>query len=209
MKNLEIFPGSLQYDPNAAYEFVIQTTHLGKLFYQSIRVIIENFDIVPIVSFGCRFPKTCLPSPTYLKINPSAMLIIDGRCVEGCLQTNIIQYTFTVYSDAYGDSTWSIYTDPSFQILGEETNELTLSSSLFLTNPSIALWKVELRVTINQAVSGVSSIILKPNRLPYNGNCYVDKLSGISLSDFFNIICQNWIDPDGTIITYEYFGKLI
>jgi len=171
--------------------------------------MVENVAIAPIVSLGCRFPKACLPNPTYLKINPSAMLIIDGRCAEGCLQTDIIQYAFTVYSDVSGNSTWSIYTDPSFQILGKETNELSLSSSLFLNNPSVVFWKVEFRVTINQAVSGISSVILKPNQLPYNGDCYVDRSSGISLSDFFNIICQNWIDPDGTIQTYEYFGKSV
>jgi hypothetical protein len=125
--------------------------------------------------------------------------------LEGCLQTNIVQYAYTVYSDAYGN--WSVYQDQSVQVTGERTSELSLSSSLFLSNPSVALWKVELKITIDQAVFGAASIVLKPNQLPYNGICYVDKFSGISLADFFNIFCQNWIDPDGSIQTYEYFGK--
>ena len=61
---------------------------------------------------------------------------------------------------------------------------------------------------VNQVISGQSSIVLKTNQLPYNGYCYVDKLSGISLSDYFHIRCENWLDRDGTIQTYELFGKL-
>jgi len=157
----------------------------------------------------CRFPKACFPDSTYQKINPSSQLIIDGACVEGCYPTDVVQYTFTVYADIYGNSTWQIYNDPSNQIIGAQTNELALSSSLFLLNPLVLFWRVEFKTTVNQRVSGTSSIIMKTNKLPYNGYCYVDKQSGISLSDYFHIKCENWIDPDGTIQTYEFFGNSI
>jgi hypothetical protein len=204
---LEIFPGSLKYDPNAIYEFRIETTHMGKTFNQIVRITIDIAGSIPIVSLGCRFPKACFPDSTYLKINPSSQLIIDGRCVEGCYSNDVVQYTFTIYEDIYGNSTWLLYIDQANQILGAQTNELTLSSSLFLSNPTIAFWRVEFRTTVNQIVSGQSSIVLKINQLPYNGYCYVDKSSGISLSDYFHIRCENWLDPDGTIQTYEFFGK--
>jgi len=136
-------------------------------------------------------------------------LIIDGKCAEGCSLNNAIQYNFTVYVDLIGNFTWQVYIDPANQILGAQTSELTLSSSLFLSNPTILFWKVELTAEVSQGVFGTSSIILKTNKLPYNGNCYVDKLVGVSLSDYFNIRCENWIDSDGTIQTYEFFGNPI
>ena len=40
-----------------------------------------------------------------------------------------------------------------------------------------------------------------------NGNCFVDKSSGTSLSTWFNILCTNWNDLDGKIMNYEYLSK--
>lgn len=151
------------------------------------------------MNLSCRFPKACFPDSTYQKINPSSQLIIDGKCVEGCYSTDIVEYSFSIYADIYGNN-------QSNQIIGAQTNELTLSSSLFLLNPLVLFWRVEFKTTVNQRVSGTSSIILKTNKLPYNGYCYVDKQTGVSLNDYFNIKCENWIDQDGTIQTYEFFG---
>lgn len=51
-KNLEIFPGSLKYDPNRIYEFSIETKHLGKIFNQTVRILIDIAGSIPIVSLG-------------------------------------------------------------------------------------------------------------------------------------------------------------
>ena len=158
---------------------------------------------------SCRFPKTCFPDSTYQKINPSSQLIIDGQCIEGCPLNNTVQYNFTVYVDLNGNFTWEVYNDVANQILGAQTSELTLSSSLFLSNPMVLFWKVEFKAVVSQGVFGTSSIILKTNKLPFNGSCFVDKLVGVSLSDYFNIRCENWVDSDGTIQTYEFFGNYI
>ena len=151
----------------------------------------------------------CVPRSSYQKINPNSQLIIDGKCVENCPLNNSVKNHFTVYVDVNGNSTWQVYNDSANKIIGSETNELTLLSSLFLSNPLVLFWKVEFRATVNESVFGTSSIIFKTNQVPYNGSCSVDKSDGISLSDYFTLRCENWIDSDGTIQSYEFFGNRI
>ena len=45
------------------------------------------------------------------------------------------------------------------------------------------------------------------NQLPQKGSCSVDTYNGTSLSTTFDIKCVDWIDPDGAIERYEYFGN--
>ena len=80
---------------------------------------------------------------------------------------------------------------------------------LFQNHSSVAFWRVDFIVNKNQKLNGLSSVKLLVNQQPKNGNCTVDKYSGISLSTTFNIKCLNWIDPDGTIERYEFMGKII
>jgi len=51
-KNLEIFAGSLKYDPNRIYEFNVQTTHLNKVFNQTVRITVDIANTIPIISLG-------------------------------------------------------------------------------------------------------------------------------------------------------------
>lgn len=95
--------------------------------------------------------------------------------------------------------------------MGFETAELTIFNSIFDYFNKIDLWKVHFDITImnefNQSVTGSTFINFKLNRKPYNGNCKIDSLYGIAYYTAFKIECQNWIDDDGYIIRYEYFGK--
>ena len=88
---------------------------------------------------------------------------------------------------------------------GLQTTELTLFSSLFQNYSNALYWKIDFEVN-NQASIGMASIILKKNLLPLGGSCSVDINQGISLLTYFTITCQNWIDLDGQIATYEYMG---
>ena len=83
-----------------------------------------------------------------------------------------------------------------------------MKKNLFQSNSKIAFWKVDLTLTIDQYSSGTSSITLLLNQLPRNGYCYVTPSNGISLSTWFNIRCLGWVDPDGYIDRYEFFGTL-
>ena len=88
---------------------------------------------------------------------------------------------------------------------GLQTTELTLFSSLFQNVSNALYWKIDFTVN-NQASIGMASLVLKRNFLPSGGSCYVDMNQGISLSTYFTITCENWIDLDGLIVKYEYLG---
>ena len=70
--------------------------------------------------FRCRFPKTCIPYPTYQKINPNTQNIIDGVCQYGCLSTDFITYRYIVYFTNYvalsPNSNW-IQVDDNFDLI--------------------------------------------------------------------------------------------
>jgi hypothetical protein len=81
-------------------------------------------------------------------------------------------------------------------------------SSLFFANySSINLWKIELEIIINQTIKGAASLNFKLNTLPAGGYCNISRDNGISLSTLFYIMCQNWVDAEGPIRAYEFFGK--
>ena len=92
---------------------------------------------------------------------------------------------------------------------GASSNELTLFPSLFSNFSSILYWRIDLSVTNSQSVSssGVASLVLKKNLLPSTGHCYCQETTGTSLLTYFNVICRNWIDPDGSISSYQFMGK--
>ena len=72
----------------------------------------------------------------------------------------------------------------------------------------VSYWRVDLSIN-NQFTTGKATLILKKNLLPTDGDCFVDKTSGTSLLTWFTIKCTHWIDPDGFISTYEYFGNFL
>ena len=83
--------------------------------------------------------------------------------------------------------------------------------ALFANYSNVLFWKVDFYVstvdTLNQVNTGMGSLTLLVNNLPYGGYCYVDKYNGTSLSTLFNVKCVNWLDKDGFVAHYEYFGN--
>ena len=57
-------------------------------------------------------------------------------------------------------------------------------------------------------MSGFSSIIVKVNFPPKLGSCFITPKNG-STSTLFTIECSNWRDPDGSLISYAYYAKLL
>ena len=172
------------------------------------------FDVKPFFFYlikRCRFESTCIPYPSYKKVNPSSQIIIDGSCTYGCTNTNSIKYTYKIFYsfDLFFTSSisWNNMTDLNDNlILGTQSSELTLLSQLFQNYSNAIFWKIDL--TLNNGMSssnGMATLVLKKNLLPLNGLCYVDSYSGISLSTYFNIKCTSWTDLDGLISKYEYF----
>ena len=88
--------------------------------------------------------------------------------------------------------------------------ELTLMPDLFSTYSSVLYWKIDFFVVkinkLNQQTPGTASLILLVNSVPSGGYCFLDKYNGISLLTIFNIKCLNWMDKDGYVAKYEFFG---
>lgn len=85
--------------------------------------------------------------------------------------------------------------------------------SSFFQNDTSAQWKIDFTVKAiseNVGVSiGSSSLILALNQLPYGGSCKISPTSGFAYYTNFTLNCSNWIDSDGNIKKYEFFGQLI
>ena len=69
-------------------------------------------------------------------------------------------------------------------------------------------WRIDYTLTTNQMETGMATLFLKTNQLPIGGSCHADQLNGTSLSMWFQIVCINWTDPDGTITKYEFISNL-
>ena len=83
-------------------------------------------------------------------------------------------------------------------------------SGIFEPSPFMYL-KVELEITTwsyGFSAKSISTSLFKKNFGPINGKCSIDKIRGLAIDTNFTITCQNWIDPDGEISKYEYYGKL-
>lgn len=91
---------------------------------------------------------------------------------------------------------------------GTNLNELTLFPKLFDTYPSMVFWRINYQIENSQSKKGLASLVLIKNQPPQNGVCSISPNNGISLQTPFLIECVNWIDLDGSIIRYEYFGKI-
>ena len=159
----------------------------------------------------CRFESTCIPYPSFKKVNPSSQRIIDGSCSSGCIST--ISYTYDVFFslDLNFTSTisWKSLEGANINfILGSQTSELTILSDLFTNYSNVIYWRVDL--TLNNGFSnGFANLIFKKNSLPSNGYCFVDTYNGQSMTTYFGVICLNWIDSDGSISKYEFYCNII
>lgn len=87
---------------------------------------------------------------------------------------------------------------------------MTISSLLFQKYSNITYWKIELSVIYyfnGTKFKGIDEIILKVNELPVNGTCQVYNHTGIAFETNFLISCVDWVDPDGIIYSYDFYGN--
>ena len=167
---------------------------------------------ISISKIRCRFPKLCIPYSKFQKVNPSSDLLIDGECIDGCYDTDVLEYEFSIFytfdKNLTSYSVWNSLPYTDGYATGIYSSGLTLLPELFQNFSDILYWKLNLKIVLNGVSTGQSSIILKINQLPRLGTCSVDKTNGTSLLTVFTITCINWKDIDGTIEKYEYFGKI-
>ena len=107
-------------------------------------------------------------------------------------------------------NTWILFTNVSYYYTtGNPNAYLTILRNIFDDYSHQVLWKIEVTAYIaSRNVSGSSSMMIKVNFPPKYGSCYIDPHNGTTLT-IFTINCSNWLDPDGTVISYTYYATLL
>lgn len=136
---------------------------------------------------------TLSSSPLWLELNSTNSEYLSGFCLE-------LNKTFLKFLK-FKKNIFKIH-------VGIETAELTMFPSLFDNLSSIFYWRIDLSVSY-QGFTGTASLTLKKNNLPSNGTCYCQETNGTGLLSYFNVICTNWIDLDGSISSYQFMGTFL
>ena len=156
---------------------------------------------------SCKFQQKCTPFNGFTKINANDQLDLIGSCYGGCYGTGLI-YTYSIYMYNNNTNQWTPFTNSSYYYqTGPSNADLTMLSDLFMANQQQVLWQIELTVFItSRNVSGFSSVIMQVNFPPMSGICNINPLSGTT-NTLFTINCINWIDPDGSLVSFSYYGN--
>jgi len=102
---------------------------------------------------------------------------------------------------------WLLFTNSSYYYTENNGLSLTMLENLFSDYSSQTIWKVELVALIpSRNASGSSSVMFYVNFPPRLGWCDVNPKNG-STNTLFSISCSNWVDPDGVVVSYAYYGN--
>ena len=103
---------------------------------------------------------------------------------------------------------WTLFTRSEY-FFQTGLDLLTLKEDIFRDHPSIIIWKIELEAHISSRnVSGKSSMFFFVNFPPRQGYCNVNPENGTTLTRFL-IKCSDWIDTEGSVSNFAFYGKLI
>ena len=149
-----------------------------------------------------------------MSINANDQLDLIGSCLIGCTDAKSSIYTYNLYMLNNNTNQWIPFTNSSYYYQTDLTPNsfLTIRQSLFEDFPSQIIWKVELVVNCvspnNENVNGSTSLIFYVNYPPKSGSCDIYPKNGTT-STQFQIICINWVDSNGVVIKYSFYGKKI
>ena len=86
---------------------------------------------------------------------------------------------------------------------------LVVIEKLFKDFPLQIIWKIELVTKLvdfwNQPSTGYTSVVFYVNFSPSGGTCDIFPKVG-DTNTLFNIFCNQWVDSDGYILSYAFYG---
>ena len=153
-----------------------------------------------------------------MKINPNTQLILTGVCLKYCASTSLT-YKYSIYKYWSISNTvvdiqekwYSVSSNDSYH--GDTSSDFTVFTKLFAENPDTNIWRINLDIqsvsTDNGCATGSTSLIVFVNQTPKNGTCTISPTTGVTLSTLFTLNCTNWVDSDGQILKYSYYGGLL
>ena len=178
----------------------------NKVFCYITTKILKNFPLKK----RCKFPQKCTPYLSYTKINSNDQLDLKGSCLSSCSGKSL-NYTFSLYQLDPILKEWVLFTNNSyFYNTGLSNEYLVVLRDLFRDFPNQVYWKVESNIHLttfaDDSLTASSSIIFYVNFSPLNGMCSISPITGTT-NTRFTIYCNNWLDKDGEIISYSYYGN--
>ena len=139
----------------------------------------------------------CQSDLDYQRINPTTQVALYSICNNNC--TNIENIKWKIYSGS-NETTWTLFNQSNLYennwFFGINTNNLTVTNQLFLTNSAIQFWRFEVIYSFVNEINVSSSLSFLLNQPPQNGSCSVSPQNGTT-STLFTISCSNWFDEDG------------
>ena len=155
----------------------------------------------------CKYSQKCQPFKDYTQINSNDQLDLKGGCITGC-HGDDISYQYYIYSLNSSPNQWAPFTLTKY-IFTTGLDLLTLNEDIFSDHSSIIIWKIEFEVHISSRnVSGKSSILFSVNFPPRFGDCTVNPENGTTQT-LFGIKCGNWIDLEGSVFYFAFYGKFV
>jgi hypothetical protein len=128
-----------------------------------------------------------------------------------------LTYNFTLFYSVQNDSSasanqWVQFNLTSYYLTaGKENEKLTITKQLFTDYP-FKFWRVQLTgdliYSVNLTLQGDSSKAFFVNFPPVNGVCDVNPKNGTT-SDLFTLYCSNWMDSEGFVTNYVFYGNLM
>jgi hypothetical protein len=138
-----------------------------------------------------------------MRVNANDRLDLSGTCLSGCDNNkNQLVYNFKLYMFVFNQ--WTEFTNTSYYVKSQ--NDLTVKEELFQDFSSQIYWKIELSIFVpTRNTSGMTSIVFYINFPPRFGSCDINP-KNLSSNSLLSISCSNWIDLDGTLSSYAFYG---
>ena len=145
----------------------------------------------------------------FTKINANDQFDVRGSCLSGCYGDGLV-YKFNILLFDNVTKKYELFKDTSYFYQNDYLNVayLTLMSDLFINNPEEIIYKIELLVFIkSRNVSGSAAMLIYVNFPPVRGSCDINPKIGYAFDTLFTIDCSNFIDKDGTLVSYSFYGN--
>ncbi|KAK4290629.1 hypothetical protein Pmani_036484 [Petrolisthes manimaculis] len=209
---------------DTSYEIIVMLERDTR--FAMAKVIVEVLSVTPpSISIVCADPKLCQPTFSGLLVNPSSRVALESICTKYCQEQMLYSWTITSVTDnpiqetrdcptdatpspEEGTGGASLAPDPCPPVIptGKTSKDIAMSSTLFLINPSLDMFKLTLLVTTTTGIRGEYVMTLVLNKPPTGGTCEVLPPVGKSMVSVFKVTCKDWTDPEEAGIgQYTYF----